>query len=94
MSATKSRSEKLRERCEQVAPGVLIEKNAAAEGRGRTIEQILKAEADELQEISEDIIPDSCITIFYHISFFLESDFDDKKPFDTTVSSRYYRLNK
>jgi hypothetical protein len=40
----------------------------------------LKAEADELQEISEDIIPDSCITIFYHISFFLKSDFDDKKP--------------
>ena len=92
MSATKSRSEKLRERCEQVAPGVLMEKNPAAEGRGRTIEQILKAEADALQEISEDIIPDSCITVFYHISFFLESDFDEKKPFDTTVSARYYSL--
>lgn len=88
MSTVKSRSEKLRERCEKVAPGVLIEKNPGAEGKGKTIKQILEAEANALQEISEDIIPDSCITIFYHISFFLESDFDAEKPFDTTVSSR------
>jgi len=73
-----------------------MEKNPAAEEKGKTIKQIFEAEANALQEVSEDIIPDSCITIFYNISFFLESDFDEKKPFDTTVSSSpaIYRVNK
>ncbi|CAG5109555.1 Oidioi.mRNA.OKI2018_I69.chr2.g4075.t1.cds [Oikopleura dioica] len=81
------RSEKLRERCERVAPEVLMEKNPANDGKGRTVKEIFEAEAKALGGVPEDIIPDSCITIFYHISFFLESDFDEKKPFDTTFTS-------
>ena len=82
------RSEKLREKCEKVSHGVLMEKDPANDGKGRTIREIFEAEAKALGAVPEDIIPDSCITIFYHISFFLESDFDEKKPFDTTFTSR------